>query len=154
MLCHNRVKFWSIPRFGVDTIISHSKQETFERQEPYIHFCKSTSACKCTLLRRISFGDIWIWIYPPSLPFLLKAAAAFRRLPRNFRPASPGFVCRRADKRDRVDNCDRNSILCKLDLMPATDRQFNQAPANRGLRNGILAGAQRRGISSRSAAAK
>lgn len=25
--------------------------------------------------------------------------------------------------------------------MPATDRQFNQAPANRGPRNGILAGA-------------
>lgn len=38
--------------------------------------------------------------------------------------------------------------------MPAIDRQFNQAPANRGPRNGILAGAQRRGISLRSAAAK
>lgn len=38
--------------------------------------------------------------------------------------------------------------------MPGTDRQFNQAPANRGFRNGILAGAQRRGILLRSAAAK
>lgn len=26
--------------------------------------------------------------------------------------------------------------------MPTTDRQFNQAPANRGPRNGILAGAR------------
>lgn len=37
-----------------------------------------------------------------------------------------------------VDNCDRNSILWMVDLMPGSNRQFNQVPTNRGPRYGIL----------------
>lgn len=41
--------------------------------------------------------------------------------------------------RGGVDNCDRNSILWMVNLMPGSDRQFNQVPTNRSPRYGILA---------------
>lgn len=50
------------------------------------------------------------------------------------------------ERRWGVDNCDRNSILWMVNLMPGSNRQFNQVPTNRGPRYGILASDRCRGF--------